>query len=280
MTIAITGATGQLGRLVIKELKDRGVSDVIALARDAGKASDLGVPHRPFDYDRTETLAPALAGVDTLLLISGSEVGRRVPQHSAIIKAAKAAGVGHIVYTSLLHADTSTLGLAPEHLETETALAASGVGHTILRNGWYTENYTMGLPAALQHKALIGAAGAGQISSATRADFAAAAAAVLMDKALQGKTYELAGDESYTLADLVAVLSGLSGQEITYIDMPQGDYAAALVQAGLPEDLAQFLAHCDVEASKGVLFDGDKQLSTLIGRPTTPLKDAVATAIA
>ncbi|MBR3372116.1 MAG: SDR family oxidoreductase [Rhodobacteraceae bacterium] len=280
MTLAITGATGQLGRLVIETLKTKTApEDIIALARNIDKAADLGVPARVFDYDAPETLAAALDGIDTLLLISGSDIGRRVPQHAAVIEAAGAAGVQHIVYTSLLNAPNSTLGLAPEHVETEKLLAASGIGHTVLRNGWYTENYTMGLPAALEHNALIGAAKDGRISSATRQDYADAAAAVLLDKALQGKTYELSGDESYTLKELAATLSTQAGKEIPYVDMQEGDYTAALTSAGLPAELAGFLAHCDVEASKGALFDEGTQLSDLIGRPTTPLAKAVAAAI-
>lgn len=280
MTAAITGATGQLGRLVIDTLKTRtSPGGIVALARNIDKAADLGVPARVFDYDAPETLTPALDGIDTLLLISASDIGRRVSQHAAVIEAAKAAGVQHIVYTSLLKAPISTLGLASEHVETEKLLDASGIGHTVLRNGWYTENYTMGLSAALEHNALIGAARDGRISSAPRQDYAEAAAAVLLDAGLQGKTYELSGDDSYTLADLAATLSAKVGREIPYVDMPEADYAAALTGAGLPAELAGFLAHCDVEASKGALFDEGTQLSTLIRRPTTPLAAVVAAAI-
>ena len=281
MTLAVTGATGQLGRLVVENLKHIAPSqDVLALVRSPEKAADLGIPAKAFDYDAPEGLASALDGVDTLLLISGSEIGKRTAQHIAVIDAAKAAGVGHIVYTSLLHADTSTIGLAGEHVATEAALEASGIPHTLLRNGWYTENYMMGLPAAIEHKAMIGAAGEGRIASATRADFAEAAAKVLATPELQGKTYELAGDDSYTLSELAAAVSSQIGEEIPYINMPEAEFAGALEQAGMPADFASFLAHCDVEASKGVLFDGNRQLSQLIGRPTTPLADAVAQAVA
>lgn len=280
MTLAITGATGQLGRLVIDTLKTRTAPDsILALARNPGKAAGLGVPARVFDYDAPETLAAGLDGVDTLLLISGNAIGRRVAQHAAVITAAKAAGVQHVVYTSLLNAPNSTLGLAPEHVATERLLAASGLGHSVLRNGWYTENYTMGLRAALEHNALIGAAKDGRISSATRQDYAEAAVAVLLDKALRGKTYELSGDDSYTLADLAATLSALAHKDIPYLDLPEAAYAAALTRAGLPAELAGFLAHCDVEASKGALYDAGTELSALIGRPTTPLATAVAAAI-
>ena len=170
MTIAITGATGQLGRLIIEKLKAAGQADVIALARSPENAADLGVPARAFDYDQPDTLAPALSGVDTLMFISASEIGRRVDQHRAVIEAAKTAGVAYVVYTSVLHADTSALSLAEEHRQTEALLAASGLTVTLLRNGWYTENYAASIPSALEHGAFVGAAGDARISSAARAD--------------------------------------------------------------------------------------------------------------
>ncbi len=281
MTTAVTGATGQLGRLVINGLKEAiQAEDILALARSPERAADLGVPARAFDYDDPTTLDAGLAGVDTLLLISGSDIGQRIPQHKAVIDAAKAVGVGHIVYTSLLHADTSSVSLAPEHSATEVMLRDSGIDHTILRNGWYTENYTAGLPQAVEHNALIGAAGDGAISSASRADYAAAAVAVLTKRELRGATYELAGDESYTLADLAGVLSDTVGKTIPYVNMAEADYAKALEQAGLPAPFAAFLAGADVSVSQGQLFDDGKALSALIGRPTTPLADEVAKAVA
>ncbi|MGG7567619.1 SDR family oxidoreductase [Rhodovulum sp. DZ06] len=280
MRIAITGAAGQLGRLVIDGLKARTyAASLVALARSPEKAADLGIEARPFDYDAPAGLAPALEGVDVLLLISGSEIGKRGPQHRAVIEAAKAAGVGHVVYTSLLHADESVISLAPEHRETEADLAASGLPHTILRNGWYAENYTAGLPAALEHGALIGAAGHGRIAAAARADYAAAAVAVLLDPAQQGKVHELAGDVAWTLADLAAELSAQSGKEIPYVDMPEAEYAKALEGAGLPAGLAAFIAGADAAAAQGALFDDGGALSALIGRPTTPLSASVAAAI-
>ncbi|NVO24494.1 SDR family oxidoreductase [Donghicola mangrovi] len=280
MTIAITGATGQLGRIVIEQLKAVVPADqIVALVRSPEKAADLGVEARAFDYDAPETLVPALAGVDKLLLISGSDLGKRVAQHTAVIAAAKEAGVGFIAYTSLLHADTNTLSLAPEHVGTEQALAASGIPHTLLRNGWYTENYTMSLPAAVQHNALIGSAGEGRISSASRADYAAAAVAVLSTEGHGGKTYELSGDSDYSLSELAAEVSKQTGKDIPYVNLPEADYTAALVQAGLPEGFAAALASFDVEASKGALYDKGKTLSDLIGRPTTPLSEVVAAAL-
>lgn len=279
MTVAITGATGQLGRLTIAKLKTLlPAGQIVALARSPEKA-DLGVETRTFDYDRPETLAPALAGVERLLLISSSEVGKRAPQHRAVIEAAKAAGVGEIVYTSLLHADRSPLSLAAEHVETEAALAESGIPHTILRNGWYAENYTGSIPTALQHGALIGAAGAGRVSGAARADYAEAAARVLAEGGHAGQTYELAADDAWTLADLAAEISRQSGRDIPYVDLPEAEYAAALVKAGLPEGLAAAIAGWDAGAAQGALFDDGRALSRLIGRPTTPLADVVRAAL-
>lgn len=281
MTVAITGATGQLGRLTIAKLKTLlPAGQIVALARSPEKA-DLGVETRTFDYGRPETLAPALAGVERLLLISSSEVGKRAPQHRAVIEAAKAAGVGvgEIVYTSLLHADRSPLSLAAEHVETEAALAESGIPHTILRNGWYAENYTGSIPTALQHGALIGAAGAGRVSGAARADYAEAAALVLAEGGHAGQTYELAADDAWTLADLAAEISRQSGRDIPYVDLPEAEYAAALVKAGLPEGLAAAIAGWDAGAAQGALFDDGRALSRLIGRPTTPLADVVRAAL-
>lgn len=280
MTIAVTGSTGQLGRLVIADLLKKLPADqIIALARNPAKAGDLGVTVRAADYADPATLEAALQGVDTLLLISSSEVGQRAMQHQNVINAAKAAGVGRIVYTSLLHADTSPLSLAAEHVATEAALKASGVPYTILRNGWYTENYTGSVPAGVAHGALVGSAGEGRVSAATRADFAAAAVAAVTTDGHDGKTYELAGDNAFTLADLAAEVSAQTGRDIPYTNLPEGDYAAILTGVGLPADLSAAIAGWDVGASEGALFSDSKDLSRLIGRPTTPLRDAVAAAL-
>ncbi len=280
MTVAVTGATGQLGRLTIARLKTLlPAGEIVALARNPEKAADLGVEARAFDYDRPETLAAALQGVDRLLLISSSEVGKRAAQHRAVIEAAKAAGVGQIVYTSLLHADRSPLSLAEEHVATEAMLAASGIPHAILRNGWYAENHTGAIPAALAHGALIGAAGEGRISAAARADYAKAAASVLADGGHAGQTYELAGDDGWTLAELAAELSAQSGKAIPYRNLSQQDYAAALTGAGLPEGLAGAIASWDAGAAQGALFDDSRTLSRLIGRPTATLAEVVRAAL-
>ncbi|HEY3269504.1 MAG TPA: SDR family oxidoreductase [Armatimonadota bacterium] len=277
MTIAITGATGQLGRLAIDRLKGKlPSSDIFALARTPHKAADLGVAVREADYTNPETLDRALSGIDVLLLISSNEMGQRATQHHNVIEAAQKAGVAQIVYTSLLHADTSPLDLAEEHLATETALRASGIPFTILRNGWYTENYTASIPGAVAGGAFLGCAGDGRISSATREDYAEAAVAVLTGKGHEGKTYELAGDESWTLSDLAVEISRQTGADIPYRDLSEAEYAAALIGFGLPELLARALAGWDVGASRGALFDEGRQLSQLIGRPTTPFAVTVA----
>lgn len=276
MKIGITGATGQLGQLVVAKLKEKtDTANLVALVRTPEKAAALGIDARAFDYNQTAGLADVLKGIDTLLLISGSELGKRAEQHNNVIHAAKEAGVKRIVYTSLLHADQSTLSLAPEHLATEENLKNSGIAYTILRNGWYTENYTASVPSALQAGAFIGSAGDGKIASASRADFADAAVTVLLSEGNEGKTYELAGDDVYTLSDFAATLSNLAGKEIPYQNLSEADYAGALSEAGLPAPVAAAFASFDVSASKGDLFDDGKQLSQLIGRPTTPLAEVI-----
>ncbi len=280
MTVAITGATGHLGRLIIKQLQARGAgADLVGLVRSPEKAADLGVAVRAADYDRPETLGPALAGIDTLLFISASEIGKRVAQHHNIIDAATRAGVKRVIYTSLLHADRSTIDLAAEHRATEAELKATGLPLTILRNGWYTENYTATAPMALANGAFYGSAGNGRISAAAREDFAEAAVVALTGTGHEGRTYELAGDDSFTLAELAAEISRQSGREIPYRDLPVAQYAAALVGAGVPEAFAQAIAGWDVEAAKGALFHEGHELSTLIGRPTTPLARSVTEAL-
>ncbi|MBS1207795.1 MAG: NmrA family protein [Proteobacteria bacterium] len=273
--IVVTGATGQLGRLVIQSLLTRlPASQIIAAVRHPERAADLaelGVQLREADYTKPATLDAAFKGAEKILLISSSEVGQRTAQHKNVIEAAKRAGVSLLAYTSLLHADHSPLGLAAEHQATEALLKASGVPFVVLRNSWYTENYLASIPPALQHGAYIGSAGEGRIASAARADYAEAAAVVLTLADQAGKIYELAGDESYTLAEFAAELSKQAGKTIPYVNLSEADYKAALLGAGLPEPLAALLADSDVGASKGALFDDQRQLSRLIGRPTASL---------
>ncbi|HCC5834139.1 SDR family oxidoreductase [Citrobacter farmeri] len=277
--IAITGATGQLGQHVIENLLTTvPASQIVAIVRNPAKATALsqqGITVRQADYSDETAFTRALQGVDKLLLISSSEVGQRAAQHRNVINAAKAANVKFIAYTSLLHADRSPLGLHVEHIETEKMLADSGIAHALLRNGWYTENYLASVPPALEHGVFIGAAGEGRIASATRADYAAAAARVISTEGHAGKVYELAGDESWTLSQLAAELSKQSGKPVVYQNLSEADFAAALKGAGLPAGLADMLADSDTGASKGGLFDDSHTLSKLIGRPTTPLAESI-----
>lgn len=281
MKIGITGASGQLGRLVIAHLSKKVAKEnLVALVRNPEKVSDLGIEARAFDYDQPEHLSAALNGIDSLLLISGSEIGKRTQQHKNVIDAAKNAGVKNITYTSLLHADTSTLVLAPEHLATEEAIKASGMAFTLLRNGWYTENYTASVPGALQNGAFIGSAGEGKISSAARNDYAEAAALIVAENNHQGKTLELSGDEFYTLTDLAKELSAQAGKEIPYQNLSENDFTKALEQVGLPEPVAQVYAGFDTAASKGDLYDEGTTLSQLLGRKTTSLSEVIKNTLA
>jgi len=284
-TILITGASGQLGRLVLTELlKTTPAGQIAALVRRPEAAAEieaLGVTVRKGDYTDPAALSAAMDGIEKLLLISSSEIGQRTPQHRNVIDAAKAAGVSLIAYTSLLRADSSIMALAGEHVETEAYLAESGVPHVLLRNGWYSENVLGNAPMAIEHGTYIGSIGEGRISGATRADYAAAAAAVLTsDEAQAGKVYELAGDASFALAELAEETSKLTGKPVAYTNMPEADYAGALLQAGLPEGLATLLANSDVSAAQGALEDNGKALSALIGRPTTPWQDTLAAILA
>ena len=281
--IAITGASGQLGRLVIQSLLTTvPASDVIAVVRQPESVKDLaakGVQVRQADYGKPESLLAAFQGVDKLLLISSNELGQRAVQHQNAIDAAKAAGVTLLAYTSLLRADTSPLGLAQEHVVTETYLKASGLAYVLLRNGWYTENYLASIAPALQHGAFIGSAAQGRVATAARADYAEAAAAVLTRPGQEGKTYELAGDQAYTLSEFAEELSRQTGKTIPYVNLPKADYKGALLGSGLPEGLAELIADSDEGASKGGLFDSGRQLGELIGRATTPLTTLMKAAL-
>ena len=282
---AITGASGKLGRLVVTALlKKVPPNQIVAAVRSPDKASDLaarGVSVRQADYEKPATLATALAGVEKVLLVSGNDLGRRVSQHEAVVQASRVAGVRLVAYTSVLHADSSKLLVADTHRATEAALRASGLAYVLLRNGWYLENYTAGIAAVLASGTLIGCSGEGRISAASRADYADAAAAALTAKDEQrARTYELAGDCAFTRAEFAAELSRQSGRTIAYKNMSEADYRSALIQAGLPEFVANLLSKSDAEAAQGALFDDSHELSRLIGRPTTPLSKAIAAALA
>lgn len=282
--IAVTGANGQLGRLVIKHLVEVTDSPVRALVRSPEKAKDLAsdqVTVARADYNDPETLPAALKGVERLVLISGSEVGQRVPQHAAVISAAKQAGVGFIAYTSILNADTSSLALAREHKETEHLLKDSGIAHALLRNGWYVENYQSTVHGALAHGAVVGASGAGRISAAGREDYAEAAAKVVSGSDLTTRSLELAGQPGFTLGELAAELSAQTGRELPFHDLPEADYAGLLIKAaGLPEAFAAILADSDRGASLGDLQSTSTALEDLIGHKTKSLKAFVAETLA
>ncbi|KXK63283.1 NAD(P)-dependent oxidoreductase [Micromonospora rosaria] len=281
--IVVTGATGQLGRLVVADLLARGVEPgrLVAAVRSPEKAADLaarGVVVREADYDRPDTVQAALSDADRVLLISSNAVGQRLEQHRAVVEAASRAGVSLLAYTSVLRADTSTLPVAPDHKATEELIRAAGLPFVLLRNGWYTENYTGNLAGTLAHGAVLGSAGSGRIAAATRADFAAAAAAVLTGDGPTDIGYELGG-EPFTLAELAAEITRQSGTEVVYRDLPLDAYVAALTGAGLPEPFARLLADSDVAAADGALDTDSDDLPRLLGRPATSLADAVATAL-
>jgi NAD(P)H dehydrogenase (quinone) len=285
MTILVTAASGHLGRLVVDALLRRGVpaGDVVATSRRPDSLEGLAarsVVVRRADYDDPSSLDAAFAGVDRLLFVSGSEVGSRMVQHANVVDAAAHAGVGLVAYTSILHADTSDLALATEHRATEELISASGVPHTFLRNSWYLENYTGQVATVLEHGAVLGAAGDGRVSAATRADFAEAAAAVLAEDGHAGRAYELGGDEAFTLAEFAASVADATGTDVVYRDLPQEAYAEALVSAGVPEGYALALADSDRGIARGRLFTDSGDLSRLIGRPTTSLGAAVRAAVA
>ena len=282
-TYAVTGATGHLGALAIDALLERGVApaDIVAIVRTPARADELarrGVTVRAGDYSRPDTLPAALAGVDVLLLVSGNELGQRVAQHGAVIEAAKGAGVARIAYTSVLRADTSPVVLAPEHRGTEQVLQASGVPFTILRNGWYTENYAAQIGDYLARGAIVGAAGDGRVSAASRADYAAAAAAVLIGDGHDNAIYELGGP-AFSLKELAAVLAELSGTDVVYRDLSVAELTEVLVGAGLDESTARFVAALDEAVARGDLYTDSSDLARLIGRPATPLADVIRTAL-
>ncbi|TFW16696.1 SDR family oxidoreductase [Duganella callida] len=280
--IIVTAATGQLGRLVIARLlATTPASQIVAAVRDPAKAADLaaqGVQVRRADYNDPASLDAAFAGASKVLLISSNDLGNRVTQHRNAIDAAVRAKVGLLAYTSVLHADHSTLGLAAEHRATEEAVRASGLAYTLLRNGWYMENYTGSLGAAVAHGALAGGAGEGRIAAAARADYAEAAARVLTSAAPE-PVYELAGDTAFTLAELAAEVSRQTGKHIPFHDLPQQAYRDLLVNVGLPVPLAELVADSDAQAARGALFDDSGVLGKLIGHKTTTLPDAVKAAL-
>lgn len=279
MKIAITGATGQLGQLVIQHLlAHTEAQNIVALVRNVEKAKSLqdqGIEVRLFDYDHPETLRPALKGIDKLLLISANEIGRRTPQHQAVIEAAKNAHVPYIAYTSLLNADSSPLGLAQEHRETEQLIRESGLSYTFLRNNWYAENYLGNLQHDIATGVIYGAANDGRIHAASRSDYAEAAAIILLNTGHDNKIYELAATESFSKAELAQAITTVSGKSIRYANLTPEAYRSSLIQAGLDEGFAAFLADVDFKTSHGVMQSDRNDLEKILGRPTTALSTII-----
>ena len=285
VSIVVTGATGQLGRHVLEALLERGVpaAEIVAAGRSVEKLADFaarGVHVQPMDYADAGSVAAALKGAKRVLLISGSEVGQRVDQHRTVIEAARAEGVELLAYTSIANADTTAMLLADEHKATEALLRESGVPFVLLRNGWYLENYTEQLPGTLAQGAIAGSAGDGKVSGASRADYAHAAAAVLVADDQAGKVYELGGDEAFSMADLAAEISAATGRTISYNDLPAEEYAGLLTGVGVPGAFAEILADSDLGIARGDLLVSSGDLRRLIGRPTTSLGQAVRSAAA
>ncbi|GAB3256460.1 SDR family oxidoreductase [Alteromonas gracilis] len=279
MTLLVTGASGHLGSLAVEALLRRGVApaEIVATARDPRRVDALaaqGVGVRALDYDDPDSVRAALEGVRRLLLVSSSEVGRREAQHRTVLEEAARRGVELVAYTSILHADSSSIGLAEEHRATERIIAELDLPAVLLRNGWYLENYTAQLPVQREH-GVLGAAGTGAISAAARADYAEAAAVALTADDSAGRTLELAGDASFTMADYAATVAAVTGAEVAYVDLPLAEYAAALEAAGLPAPVAAMLADNDRGVAAGELRDDSRTLSALIGRPTTTLRTAI-----
>jgi NAD(P)H dehydrogenase (quinone) len=285
MSIVVTGATGQLGRHVIEALLQRSVAptDIVAVGRSVEKLADFaerGVRVQAMDYSDAASVANALRGARRVLLISGSEVGQRVEQHRTVIEAAKAEGVELLAYTSIANAGTSEMKLAAEHQATEAILRESGVPFALLRNSWYLENYTEQLPGTLAQGALAGSAGDGLVSGATRADYAHAAAAVLVADGQAGKVYELGGDEPFSMAELAGEITTATGKDVTYNNLSAEDYAGLLTGVGIPGAFAEILADSDLGIARGDLLVSTGDLRRLIGRPTTSLAEAVRAAAA
>lgn len=285
MSIVVTGATGHLGRLVVEHLLADGVpaEQVVATGRRTERLADLaerGVRVAAVDYEDPATLAAALEGAEVVLLVSGSEVGRRVPQHRAVVDAAVAAGARRLVYTSAPHADTTPLVLAPEHKATEEIIRASGLTFTLLRNGWYTENYVGDVRQARESGEIVAAVGEGRVASAPRDDFAAAAAVVLRTEGHDDAVYELAGDVAWSFDELAAAASEVLGRPVSFRAVTSEQRRADLLAAGLDEGTAGFVVALEENTRDGLLAGGTHDLSRLLGRPTTPLVEGLRAALA
>jgi NAD(P)H dehydrogenase (quinone) len=283
MKVAVTGANGKLGRLVIQGLLETlPPEDIVAVVRNEARAADLaalGLSVRLASYEDVPALEAAFAGVDKVLLVSSNEVGKRIQQHQNAINAARSAGVKHLVYTSAPKATTSKLILAPEHKATEEHLASSGLDHTVLRNGWYTENFLQLVETAKQTGTIVAAAGEGRVASASRADYAAGAVAVLLGEGHEGRIYEFSGDYAWNYNELAATVGEIIGKPVTYRPVDGPTLMNILAGAGLEKPTAEFVATLDENTAAGLLAETSGELSALIGRPTTPLKEGLKAAL-
>lgn len=278
MSIVITGATGHLGRLVVEALLERGADGLVATGRSVQRLADLaerGVRTERLDFDDVPDTVDWLAAGDVLLLVSGSEVGRREPQHRAVIELAARSGVRRIVYTSAPAADDTTLAVAPEHAATEALIRESGLPFTFLRNGWYTENYLPAFEQARESGLVLGSAGEGRVASAPRSDFAGAAAVVLTTDGHDGAVYELFGDAAWTYGELAGTFADVLGREVTYRSLTPEAHRDALLTAGLDEGTAGFVVALDQDIAAGLLGLTTGHLAKLLGRPTVPLAETV-----
>jgi NAD(P)H dehydrogenase (quinone) len=278
--IVVTGASGHFGRLVVQGLLEKVPAErIVAAVRTPEKASDLaerGVIVRKADFNEPATLTSAFDGAEKVLLVSGNEFGRRIPQHQAVIEAAEKAGVSHLVYTSAPKADTSAVVLVPDHKATEEIIRSSGLTYTILRNGWYNENFQPNIEQAVRTGGFIGSAGDGRVATAARADLAAAAVAVLTGEGHENKIYELDGEVAWTYADLAAEIGKVTGKEVVYTDLPAEQHRAALATAGLPGPFIEMVVGLDANTKDGLLSDTSGQLRALIGRSPTPIATTIA----
>lgn len=283
MRMVVTGATGSLGTLVIEGLLERVPADsVVAVVRDRDKGAALaarGVRLTTADYGAPDTFRGVFRAGDRVLLISGNDVtADRVAQHRTVVDAAASAGVGLLAYTSVPGALQARL--ADPHRRTEGLILASGLPYTLLRNNWYTEAYTEQLPLVLHLGAVARACADGRVASASRADYAAAAVAVLTGQGHENRTYELGGDTAWSLAEYAAEVSRGAGREVPYRALTFDGYLAHLTSAGVPARAAELLAGADVSVARGQLAGTPGTLSRLIGRPTTPMRRSVAEAMA
>ncbi|GIG85801.1 NAD(P)H-binding protein [Plantactinospora endophytica] len=287
MSIVLTGATGQLGRLIIADLLAAGVpaDGITAIARSRAKAADLtarGVRLHLADYDEPATFAGAFRPEDRVLLISGTDVGRRVPQHAAVVEAARIAGVAQLGYVSVFGGPKADFQLAADHRETERLVLDSGLPHTLLRNNWYSEMYAVNeLPGILARGAVVtNVAPGSRIATASRADYAAAAAVVLREDGHLGRAYELSGDTAWTFDEFAAEVSRQSGRTVVHESLAPAERAAILTSVGVPAPFADVLVDVDDAIGRGLLAGTPGELSRLIGRPTTPIADTIALGLA